>query len=82
MLITIVTKYDATKAEHYVGAIAGAISPKQREKMKNEWGCGDEPVLNSDLEDEKNEMFFREVQVVDNPEKLFCVLNIDDSNPV
>ncbi len=77
MKVTVVTLYDGSLAEHYVGVVEGSLTKEQREALKT--------AYNAKLEDpgeyeEPRYLTFRELDTVQDPSKLGDLVNISDEN--
>jgi hypothetical protein len=73
MKITIVTLYRAGMCEHYVGAVEGELTDKQRRKLAKGFKAGYACV-----DADEDQIFFREVELQSKPPGLTDLLNIDD----
>lgn len=84
MKITIITKYDPELCEHYCGAVTGSVDKKTRWELAKRFGC--EPPVEPEPgsvtfpplyeEDEKSQLFFREVELT-TIDEISNLLNID-----
>lgn len=74
MRITIVTTYNPETGDTMVGAIAGSLTQDQKNKLREGFKCPEDD--GQDFE-EVCQMFFREVNVVDEPDGLTFLSNID-----
>ena len=80
MKITLVTLYEGSQADHFVGAIEGSLTDEQRKELALSYDALlDAP--DDDEDDEPRYLMFVEMDTVVLPSDLTMLRNIDDSHP-
>ena len=74
MLITVITMYRGHDAEMFTQAVVGRIDENERSKWRKAHGC-DEHFPN---DEDMNNMFFRELEILPNGKTPTNLLNVDD----
>ena len=92
MKITIVTLHRVEMEEHFVGAVEGSLADEQRRKLADQYGAtynlqgesigNTEEALDAAYDEpddeDRDEIFFREVDLCKDPSALVHLMNIDD----
>jgi hypothetical protein len=76
-VLTIVTIYRANMADHFVGAVNGTITEKQKQRLADQYECHRVAEDNEEDDDGWDVIFFRELEMVPSAAKLLRVSNID-----
>lgn len=77
MIVTVVTLHRGESAEDYVGVVRGQLSPAERQTLAERYNAAN---FGDEEDDERDEIYFREIELAESPTGLLELWNVSDVN--